>query len=57
MEEELRLIARVALTQGDLATATATARADELLAHVQGQDAGAEADALAVCGHRPLTRS
>jgi predicted ATPase/DNA-binding transcriptional regulator YiaG/Tfp pilus assembly protein PilF len=50
VEEELRLIVRVALTQGDLAAAAA--RAAELVADVrgQGQGPGAEADALALAG-------
>jgi predicted ATPase/Tfp pilus assembly protein PilF len=46
VEEELRLIARVALAQGDLAAAEA--RAAELVAHVRGRGTAAEADALPV---------
>ena len=46
MEEELRLIVRVALAEGDLDTAAA--RAAELVAHVRGRGTAAEADALPV---------
>ena len=44
VDEELRLIARVALAEGDLDTAVA--RATELVADVRGRGTAAEADAL-----------
>ena len=44
VDEELRLIARVALAEGDLDTAVA--RAAELVADVRGRGSAAEADAL-----------
>jgi hypothetical protein len=46
VDEELRLIVRVALAEGDLATAEA--RAAELVAHARGRGIAAEADAVPV---------
>jgi predicted ATPase/class 3 adenylate cyclase len=48
VEEELRLIVRVALAQGDLVAAET--RAAELVAHMRGRGRGAEVDALPVLG-------